>query len=565
MLGPKLVWANAETFIADFRRLRWLRVLCVLSLLALLTVANRLQGFPAGPRTSGPELKIPLEPIGFLPPAARMLAGGGPLFTLNYVDDTHLLFTYYTRGLLPRLLDATPDDSDGLVAGVLLELPTGKVLARTQWRMRDRDQYLWSIGHGRFLVRIRSRLVLLNPMGKLGSGDAFEEEPFGTFARQIGFITTSPGGDLLIVETVPPPKPRLIGGAASAAALAATQSPKPKPEPAKPDVQVFFFRMVLDKKPGQPEVLQRRSAGVVAALNLISVPANAEGFLSTIQESRGVYLFDFHTHDGKNAELSPYETTCAPHPFFVSRSEFIAFGCHGTDKPQIGGFNLKGEHAWIEVLSNDHLSPLIVSAPAAGRFALSRMTFQGGLIDPQNVIPPASAAQEITVRQNHDGRMLLKIMADPVQRPAQNFDLSPDGLSLAVLRTGNIEIYRLPALSGKDVTALKLAAAMEPAKNDARVVLDSKPMVSASHPAPAPAVSAASANPTSEGDSAAGVAHVTSRPSTPAVLPTPKSAGDATASENVPVEHRKPPSLYGTDQPKDADGPDRPGSPAPPK
>jgi len=565
MLGPKLVWANAKTVIADFRRFGWLRVLCVLSLLGLLTVVSRLQGFPAGPRTSGPELKIPLEPIGFLPPAARMLAGGGPLFTLNYVDDTHLLFTYYTRGLLPRLPDATPDDSDGLVAGVLLELPSGKVLARTQWRMRDRDQYLWSIGHGRFLVRIRSRLVLLNPMGKLGSGDAFEEEPFGTFARQIGFITTSPGGDLLIVETVPPPKPRLIGGAASAAALAATQSPKPKPEPAKPDVQVFFFRMVLDQKPGQPEVLQRRSAGVVAALNLISVPANAEGFLSTSQESRGVYLFDFHTHDGKNAELSPYETTCAPHPFFVSRSEFIAFGCHGADKPQIGGFNLKGEHAWIEVLSNDHLSPLIVSAPAAGRFALSRMTFQGGLIDPQNAIPQGLAAQEITVRQNHDGRMLLKILADPVQRPAQNFDLSPDGLSLAVLRTGNIEVYRLPALSGKDVTALKLAAAMEPAKNDARVMLDSKPMVPASHSAPAPAVSAASDNSASGGDTGAGVAHITSQPSTPAVLPTPKSAGDATASENVPVEHRKPPSLYGTDQPKGADGPDRSGPPAPPK
>jgi hypothetical protein len=565
MSGPKFIWANAETVLADFRRVGWLRVLCVLSLLALLTVASRLQGFSAGPKTSGPELKIPLEPIGFLPPAARMLAGGGPLFTLNYVDDTHLLFTYYTRGLLPRLPDATPDDMDGLVAGVLLELPSGKVLARTQWRMRDRDQYLWSIGHGRFLVRIRSRLVLLNPMGKLGSGDAFEEEPFGTFARQIGFITTSPGGDLLIVETVPPPKPKLIGGAASAAALAATQSPKPKPEPAKPDVQVFFFRMILDKKPGQPEVFQRRSAGVVAALNLISVPANAEGFLSSSKESRGVYLFDFHTHDGKKAELSPYETTCAPRPFFVSRSEFIAFGCHGADKPQIGGFNLKGEHAWIEVLSNDHLSPLIVSAPAAGRFALSRMAVLGGIIDPQNIIPRELKTQEITVRQNHDGRMLLKVMADPVQRPAQNFDLSPDGLSLAVMRTGNIEVYRLPALSGNDVTALKLAAAMEPAKNDARVVLDSKPMITPSRPAPAPADSAASANPASGGDTASGVAPKSSQPSTPSVIPAAKPAGDATASENVPVERRKPPSLYDTDQPKDADGPDRSRPPGPPK
>ena len=581
MFGPKLSWANTGTIVAGSMRQRMVRAGSILALTSLLAVAARLHGFVGGPRGPAASIRIPLEPIGFLPPAARMLAAGGPLYTLNYVDDTHLLFTYYTRGLLPRLPDATPDDNDGLVAGVLLELPSGHVVARTQWRMRDRDQYLWPIGHGRFLVRIRSQLSLLNPVGNLVSGDAFKEEPFGSFTRRIGYIATSPGGDLLMVETMPPPKPKLIGGAASAVALAATQSPPakpvPDPEPKKPEVQVYFFRLVVDGKPGLMERLERRSAGVLLAANLIQVPATAEGFLSINKESRGVYLFDFHTHDGKSAELSPYETTCTPHPFFVSRSEFIAFGCHGGDKPELGGFNLKGEHPWIEVLAGDHLSPLIVAAPAAGRFALSRTMVQGGFIDPQNLIPQDLASQEITVRQNHDGRMLLKVMADPVQRPPQNFDLSPDGLSLAVIRTGNIEIFRLPALSGKDQTALKLAAAMEPERNSARVVLDSKPIAPESN---TPSAQASSGPPASAPPAAVGVVTASDRASAagspastqgPAQAPAsvstakPIELGDPNPSGDDPSERRKPPSLFDQDHPKDADHADHPKVPATPR
>jgi hypothetical protein len=577
MFGPKLSWANAETVVAGSMRQRMVRAGSILALLSLLAVATRLDGFVIGPKGPVASIRIPLEPIGFLPPAARVLAAGGPLYTLNYVDDTHLLFTYYTRGLLPRLADATPDDNDGLVAGVLLELPSGHVVARTQWRMRDREQYLWPIGHGRFLLRIRSQLSLLNPLGNLALGDAFKEEQFGSFQRRIGYITTSPGGDLLMVETLPPTKPKLIGGAASAAALAATQIPPAKPtpdtEPKKPEVQIYFFRLVLDKKPGQPERLERVPAGVLAAVNLILVPANAEGFLSINKESRGVYLFDFHTHDGKNSELSPYETTCAPHPFFVSRSEFIAFGCHGGDKPEIGGFNLKGEHPWIEVLAGDHLSPLIVAAPAAGRFALSRTTVQGGFIDAQNLIPQDLAAQEITVRQNHDGRMLLKVMADPVQRPPQNFDLSPDGLSLAVIRTGNIEIFRLPPLSGKDQTALKLAAAMEPAKNNARVLLDSKPIASETSTPSAQANSIAPAPPAPVPVSAGNSATAATPPSSQGAAPAPASVstakpielGDPNPSGDDSSERRKPPTLFDQDHPKDAEESHHPKVPTPPQ
>ena len=47
---------------------------------------------------------------------------------------------------------------------VLLELPTGKVLARTTWRLHDHAQYLWNLGHGHFLLRIRDTLTTFAPL-----------------------------------------------------------------------------------------------------------------------------------------------------------------------------------------------------------------------------------------------------------------------------------------------------------------------------------------------------------------------------------------------------------------
>jgi hypothetical protein len=67
---------------------------------------------------------------------------------------------------------------------------------------------------------------------------------------------------------------------------------------------------------------------------------------------------------------------------------------------------------------------------------------------------------------------LLKVQASPIQRVGQNFDLSPDGDSFAVLRGANIEVYKLPPLNGKDRKALEMAEAMAPERNDAPIRLN---------------------------------------------------------------------------------------------
>ncbi len=537
------------------------------------------------PRPTDPILSLPLESLGYLSAPPHTLATS--FYTLHFVDSTHLLFTFNSRGLLTRLPDATPEDDDRNVTALLIDisdkaLPSGKILARTVWRTRDRDQYLWPLTHGRFLLRIRNRLTVIQPLENLGRENPFAEQPFLEMKRRIGFVAISPGGDLLTVETVPPrpsnPTEAQIAAALAAQAqalgLAQTRTnaqaqpaytpqlhtrtgaplstastvtttaapPTPPRKPASPPdfepetpgrlpVDLHFFRLFIENKPGEPARLAAQSAGILASRNMVNLPTTAEGFLETLKESPTVYNFDFQSHTGKRIELSAYDTTCAPRPYFVSRSEFVAFGCHGSaDKIQISGFNLRGEEPWVSVFSGPHIAPAIVTAPDASRFALSRILISpGGVYDLDNIGSNELTGQEITVTQNHDGRTLLKLQVTPVQRSSQNFDLSPDGLLFTVVRGPNIELYRLPPLSPADQKDLQLALAAAPEKNDLPIRL-----LSTKNPTSAPAAEALTI-------STGTVDNPAPPPPTPAA-----TVGDVHPTDGT----RKAPTLYDPDHPK---------------
>ncbi len=524
--------------------MRWFGVLATSSALAL------------GPRANTPVISLPIGPLGFQAASPRLLAAGGSMFTLHFVDSTHLLFTFNNRSLIKRLPDASPEDDDRNVTALLLELPTGKVLARTEWRTRDREQYLWPLSHGRFLLRVRMHLTVIEPLVNLAKEEAFHEQPLLDFKRRIGYISVSPGGELLTIETVPPRHQIDDGGGGSGpprgaqvlqlrtpaavqapAAAGAAAAAKPSAPPAVefsseraglPPVDLHFYRLAVEGGAGGTERIAARSAGVLGAHNLISIPATADGFLDVMKESAGVYDFDYFSHTGKKMELSPYDTTCTPRPYFVSASEFVALGCHGgTERMMLSGFNLRGEEPWVQALSGQYIAPYLVAAPAAGRFAFSRVLVSGSSYDPDNVVPEVMNAQEVSVLQHHDGRLLLKVQATPIQRAGQNFDLSADGLAVAVLRGGNIEVYRLGSLSAQDVRAVEMAAKSAPERNDAAVRLKSVPIASGRmEDLPA----------------------MTVRPAGSMIEVPAQAESGAEAAE---PERKAPPSLYSPEHPKD--------------
>lgn len=516
--------------------------------LALLVLVAAIPVFALGPR---PANRISLDSLGFEPQSLEFLAAGSSMLTVNFVDNQHLLFTFGVHRLMKRIPNDPPDDEDRTVEAVLVELPSGKVRARTDWRLHDSGQYLWGLGHGRFLLRVHDTLTTFAPLANLASGQPFRQRAFMTTDRRIGAVLLSPESDLMIIETVertppvPVPRPPLFGPA-----------PKPAPQPlSKPGdpapVALSFYRLSL---PGTDDEVQAKLAGVAHSTHFGDVAAMGAGHIGVVDEGRQRWGFDFRPYNGKPKVLAPFGSTCDPTPRFVSSSEFVAFGCHSGKSPMVmGGFNMSGEEMWEQNLFGDYVAMSMSFAPESGRFALGRVLGEASVED--LLVAPAAAltAQNVVVYQTESGKQILHIDCSPIARAGQNFALSPDGMSLAVVRGGAIEIYTLPPLGKQDQADLRDARAMVP-QTSALPIEFAGPSPAPAAPASPPTASANSAHatvsPTPSEAPAAGAKSVgsdepntasvpTAEPVTPKLAPNTATVGDA-----APDEPRKPPTLY---------------------
>ena len=528
-----------------------------------------------------PVLRIDLRTLGYQDFPATMLDSGAALLTTHYIDEQHLLVTFSRRRLLPRIPDDPPDDLDRNLDALLVELPTGKVLARAYWRAHDIGQYLWTLGDGSFLLRLQDRLVTISPLRHLAEGKAFAEEPLLSSQRPIGAVFVSADGRLLTLETLnrrpgvpersPSPRTRAYADAAAEA-----DESKSDPDP----VQVNFYRLGRREGTGQPFA---QTAGTVRSPSLILVPADGTGLIATIDQGHHHYAFDYVQHTGKRDELSPFDSTCRPAPILVSRSEFIALGCRaGTQLQLVGGFNLRGEEMWEQVLPEPYVNPAFSFASAGGRFAFSRVqtstlledSHVDGLSRNLGVYPsanaPASAlihSQTVDVFQMESGRLLLSLTCAPVLRAGGNFALRPDGAELALVRSGNLEIYRLPPPSGKEQKAMAMATAMAPAPNEAPIRLGGRretalPTTAAEQQA---AEAAGVAPPETTGGSAAG-ATPAARADTaqPATMTSAASEEPSGSGEVVALKGRRPAAETPDAQTSSAQGDVEPGRRAAP-
>jgi hypothetical protein len=504
-------------------------------------------------------LRIPLEPLGYQQLSSEFLLAGSSMLTLHYVDDRHLLITFTVHRLLSRLPDEPEDDLDRHVDAVLLELPTGHILARTSWRLHDHGQYLWSLGHGRFLLRIRDNFTTFAPLINLPTGEPFHESPFlTTDHRRIAAVLLSPDANLLVVETVkrtppvPRPKTPLFGP---------TPPPAPPDESADPTpVQINFYR--LSAASDANAEIRPRAAGVVRSRAAGNIATTTAGYLVILEEGRQHWAFDFNSYVGKTTELAPFDSTCRPSPYLVSGSEFIALGCRsGNAKQVVGGFNMRGDEMWEQNLFGDYIAPSFVFAPSSGRFVLSRILVRSSAVADQPFSSDEISGQSIVVYQTGSGKQILRAECSPVERAGQNFALSPNGLGLALVHADAIEVYNLPPLTTKEQADVKLAEASAPPENDAPVHFagaqqssSDSDIESATQP-PVPSSPSAADNLSSNGPQA--VSPDSSATVSADPQPVTSSAPDGDPSPGQP---RKPPTLYTlpTDQPHSPPPDDQP-------
>ncbi len=501
-------------------------------------------------------VRIPLEPMGYQTLSQDFLLSGSSMLTVDFVDKDHLLITFGVRRLMKREANDPVNDADRTIGAFLVELPSGRVMARTEWRLHDRSQYLWNLGHGHFLLRVRDQLTTFSPMASADPNEAFRETRLIKVERHLVAVLVSPDGDLLTAETTN----WAMGSDDPNQGFSADPAP----------VQINFYRLV-DSANG----MIASYAGAIRTKTAVVLPMTAAGRLDVLEGGKNRWLFNFDEHAGKVNELAAWDTSCFPRPTFVGHSEFVAFGCRGTDdKVDFAGFNLKGEEMWQQNFYDTYVNPTFGFAPEAGRFALGR-TIVNGAFDPELPLPSAAVAtEEVRVYQSYNGKQLFKIECSPVERAGQNFALSPDGLKLAVVREAQVrhpgtkdyaaytqtevgvEVYPLPVLAKEDQTAVKDAQEHAPADTGARIdIALERTAETQDKGVPGPD---SGAKVVMGSDSAATRSPSPVEPGNPAVAAVPPvDPGVNTVEEGdaEPTGPRQPPTLYGPDEKQPASKP----------
>ena len=157
-----LLWRGRRTGTRVTRigmAVRAAQALLILSLMVPTAGAGSKSRLPDAGRQIAPRIdpamRIPVAPLGFQPPGTSVSTDRTSVLSLSFLDQDHLLFTFRVAGLMKRLPDCPRDDEDQLIRAVVLELPSGKAVAQTEWRMHDYGRYLWPLTDGRVIVRQR--------------------------------------------------------------------------------------------------------------------------------------------------------------------------------------------------------------------------------------------------------------------------------------------------------------------------------------------------------------------------------------------------------------------------
>ncbi len=399
-----------------------------------------------------PAVRIPLSALGFPGYTLALMRAGASMAAIHMLDDRHALFTFSLRSLVPRLAGDDANDSDRVVAAELVELPTGKVLARTEWHLHDHGRYLWKAGQGLYVLRIGQELSLFAPLRGLERGEAFQRVALPHRPGVPQLVESSPDGRILMVQMQHPEE--------QTATVEAGEE-----EPHRKRTTVEFYRLAETKTEKQ---VQLQPAGVVGSTGFLRLALDGDGYLWAEDQHHGQWAVSFNEYEGKPQSLATVHSACAPTLRLLSRSQFAALSCRNDDSPELLVYGFDGHENWEEPFGQTLQAPTFAMAPEAGRFAFSRFYASDGTAGSS---PEGPLSEEIRVYQTESGDLLLHLQCDPVARTAENFDLSSDGHTLAVLGSKSLDLYRLPDLTERDRKELAEVASMRPPESAGPVIL----------------------------------------------------------------------------------------------
>ncbi|RRA48647.1 hypothetical protein D1Y84_10485 [Acidipila sp. EB88] len=378
-----------------------------------------------------------------------------PSATLDYLDADHLLFTFHSAKLMRREPDEPLEDQDQTVHALVLSLPTGKVTAEGTWRLHDRERYLWVLGNGHFLMRQRdtlyigdSSLVLstyLHPEGKLASVQLSPDNStlIVQYANEVKDDEQNALGD-----TPPHSRPTLGPGptlgpspsASSSAGTGSTGNPDPN------DAETRFPQRRKEYTLLSIDVARHSATRLGVVHRPLAFTLVQDGYLGVAQGNGKLWDVKFARFGQEPEHLNSVTSTCQPLLLSVSPGVFLAQSClpYSSDH-LVQAFDLHGHKLWEQVWQSRFVWGTFAYSDAGNRFAYGSIEVNHDLATLDPVEDGSILGEPVGVFSIASGKLDTVLDATPILTAGENFSLSPDGNTLAILREGAIELYPLPS------------------------------------------------------------------------------------------------------------------------
>jgi hypothetical protein len=355
---------------------------------------SRLASKPSQP----PAFTIPVQQLGFSAPGPLYLGQRNSLVSLDFLDESRLLFTFRVPGLIHR--EASAED-ERQIRAMVLSLPVGAVQAEALWTVHDRSRYLWMLADGRFLLRDRNDL-------ELGSA-SLELKPFLRFPGPLLSLEMDPAQQLLV-----------------------TNSREPS------DESEMVLR-VLHRDSGQVMLVSRTNATLHLAFN-------ADGYLESLRAKEDKWLLNLKYFSGGSSILGQVDSTCSPLLDFVAPREMLLTTCTDSGERKLVAMGTDGHKLWERQTPKATAWPLLVRSPDGSRLAWEALAITHEVSARSPLDQEDIKGQMVEILNAADGKVVLDAQASPVLDAGGNVAISPSGRRVAVLNGGQIQVFELPPL-----------------------------------------------------------------------------------------------------------------------
>lgn len=385
------------------------------------------------PRPSLPvAFSIPVGPLGFSIPGYSYLLRRQSLVSLDFIGEDRLLFTFRVSGLLQRDADDNKEDKKQNIRAVVVRLPDGKIESEAAWVIPDRSRYLWMLNDAHFLLRVGEGL---------DEGDSqLKRTAYLRFPGQLLWIQMDPGQQIIISNSLEPANATQSPGEPESTTAKTQGSPSAVPKQA--DDQNVLVARTLKRSSG--EVL--RISRVPWTSQTTDWPMNSEGYVERSKESGDRWLLNLNYFAGGNRALAHLDSICPPKYSYVTETKLLVARCDPEAGWKLGLMLTDGKLQWQVNDAANAMWPMPVVAANGSRMARETMLLKRSVDRYKRLLGARDfQGQMVRVFDVDNGKVLLEAPLTPILDGGGNVAISPSGQRVAILNSGAIQIFQLPA------------------------------------------------------------------------------------------------------------------------